>query len=636
MTAASPALLAALCLIALAVSSQPAQCFTFHASSSSTTSVSSRKSVAAAAAVGPISSSSHDEKHRSFAVSDSRPPPLSLSPYTASFLGRMHYRRSSLTSSSQTMMILRMTRNNNQNDDQSASSSSKNIKLFELENAFEDDGENVVGTKFFGGNTIKEELYVPEEEERALELQNVKDIEYKRFEDRNSFGDELAQRVGEAWQYAINQILYKDNTTKNDDDNKSVMAAWKEDDTLEWDSPFSLTTSSGSGRSTPLTDLATSKSFYNKLDVAILSANTVQTDSTISVLHVRWEIGLVWPNFWESRALLTGSSMITVSNDVGNNRIIVLKQMDKLDGGSPRDIVGALSGQLLPRFWDIYHIGMTPSAECSPRYDCPSSSAPLVSSQVSLLSKSSNIKKRKGIFSNYRLSHLPPRLVIEPSLIDTNGREARTAQVLPNHGFTTAIKTMGPNKEEFVPVCPIEISISKLEDSGKGSLIKWSIPVPPEFASNAVLPLPLIEDEEMDNEQIDEKNDALMNTSNDVPFKFSSSYASGRWNNPPPSPPQSLSVNYSLRSSRLVATLPYAGNPQDEEVTQLRRKLYQQVVEKDGYTPKLDPVTNRPIFFFWMNGAKACFTRGGGLGMAVYEWRGDWSKSNEVGIELEC
>ncbi len=536
------------------------------------------------------------------------------------------------------MMILRMTRNNNQNDDLSSSSttSSKTIKLFEVENAFEDDGENVVGTKFFGGSSIKEELYVPEEEERAVELQNVKDVEYKRFEDRNSFRDELAQRVGEVWQCAINQILYKDNTTKSDDDDGSVMPAWKEDATLEWDTPFSQKKNSGSGRSTPLTELADSKSFYNKLDVAILSANTLQTDSIISVLDVRWEIGLVWPNFWESRALLTGSSMITVSNDIGNNCIVVLKQVDKLDGGNPTDIVGALSGQLVPRFWDIYHIGMTPSAEFSPRYDRPSSSAPSVSSQSSLQSKSSNIEKKIGIFSNYRLSHLPPRLVIEPSLIDTNGREARTAQVLPNHGFTTAIKTMGPNKEEFVPVSPIEISISKLEDNGTGSLIKWSVPVPPEFASNAVLPLPLIEDDEMENEQIDGKSDALINTSSDVPSKFSSSYASGRWNNPPPSPPQSLSVNYSLRSSRLVATLPYAGNPQDEEVTQIRRKLYQQVVEKDGYVPKLDTVTNRPVFFFWMHGAKACFTRGGGLGMAVYEWRGDWSKSNEVGIELEC
>jgi hypothetical protein len=59
------------------------------------------------------------------------------------------------------------------------------------------------------------------------------------------------------------------------------------------------------------------------------------------------------------------------------------------------------------------------------------------------------------------------------------------------------------------------------------------------------------------------------------------------------------------------------------------------VVERDGYIPKLDPITKRPIFFFWMNDCKACFTWKGGLGMAVYEWRAKWSKSNEVGIELE-
>jgi hypothetical protein len=542
-------------------------------------------------------------------------------------------------------MTLRMTRNNKNDEmlniDKSPpiSSTSKNIKLFELDDAFEDDGTNVVGTKFFGGNSVKEELYVPEEEERALELQNVKDVEYKRFEDINSFGDALAQRVGMAWQIAINRILYneEDTTSTYNNGRDDNVDAWREDSTLKWETPFSQTKSSG-GRSTPLTELATSKSFYNKLDVAILSANTIQTDkSNNNVLNVRWEIGLVWPNFWESRALLTGSSMITISADDEKNCIVLLKQVDTLDGGNPTDIVGALSSQLTPRFWDIYHIGMTPSAEFSPRYDSlPSSTT--TTSPSSLLSKGSNKGKKKGVFSNYRLSYLPPRLVIEPSLVDTNGREARTAQVLPNHGFTTAIKTMGPNKEEFVPVSPIEVSISKLEDNnGGGSLIKWTVPVPPEFASNAVLPLPLIEDEVEINEGVAANDAAITTTNSDtIPSKFSSPYTSGRLNIPPPSPPKSLSVNYSLRSSRLVATLPYAGNPQDEEVTKLRRQLYQQVVENDGYTPKLDPVTNRPIFFFWMNGAKACFTRGGGLGMAVYEWRGDWSKSNEVGIELEC
>ena len=58
----------------------------------------------------------------------------------------------------------------NNNDNEPSTDSSKKVKFFELDDAFEDDGENVVGTKFFGGNTMKEELYIPEEEEMALEL----------------------------------------------------------------------------------------------------------------------------------------------------------------------------------------------------------------------------------------------------------------------------------------------------------------------------------------------------------------------------------------------------------------------------------------------------------------------------------
>jgi hypothetical protein len=56
-------------------------------------------------------------------------------------------------------------------------------------------------------------------------------------------------------------------------------------------------------------------------------------------------------------------------------------------------------------------------------------------------------------------------------------------------------------------------------------------------------------------------------------------------------------------------------------------------VVKDGLTPKLDPA-GRPQFFFWSNNVKNCYTETG-LGMAVYEYRGKWAKSNEVGIELE-
>ncbi|KAL3789311.1 hypothetical protein ACHAW5_010213 [Stephanodiscus triporus] len=186
--------------------------------------------------------------------------------------------------------------------------------------------------------------------------------------------------------------------------------------------------------------------------------------TTSARVEVRWDVGAAWPNPWESRIILTGVSVLDVREGEAGG-FVLLGQRDVLDGGD--DVVGALAPQLSPRFWDVYHVGMTPSAEA--------------------------------------------------------------AQALPNHAFTTAIKTMGPNKERFVPTSPVE----------------------------------------------------------------------------------------------------------DEEVARLRKRLYDEAVERDGRTPKLDPYTGRPMFFFWMNDAKACFTRDGGLGMAVYEWRAGWSESNEVGIELE-
>jgi hypothetical protein len=83
----------------------------------------------------------------------------------------------------------------------------------------------------------------------------------------------------------------------------------------------------------------------------------------------------------------------------------------------------------------------------------------------------------------------------------------------------------------------------------------------------------------------------------------------------------------------LVATVQFGGLPQDNEVTKIRKQLYDQII-KDGYTPKTDSSNGRPIFFYTMNSIKACATNEG-LGMAVYEWRPQFTKPNEIGIKLE-
>ena len=49
--------------------------------------------------------------------------------------------------------------------------------------------------------------------------------------------------------------------------------------------------------------------------------------------------------------------------------IIILSQTDSLDdtGKYGKDIVGALSSQLSPQFWDLYHIRMSPCEEVTQR-----------------------------------------------------------------------------------------------------------------------------------------------------------------------------------------------------------------------------------------------------------------------------
>lgn len=206
---------------------------------------------------------------------------------------------------------------------------------------------------------------------------------------------------------------------------------------------------------------------------------------------------------------------------------------------------------------------------------------------------------------------------------------------------------MGRKKEAFVPVSPIEVGIAKVAaEDGGGQRVTWSVPVPPEVASRAVLPLPAPEEEDAEDaedapgagtdgpEGLGAVAGPPLTVATDAPATFAPPV--GRSARPPPAPPTDLACGYALRPARLVATLPYGGSPQDAEVTDLRRRLYQEAVERDGFVPKLDPATGRPVFFFWMNDAKACFTRAGGLGMAVYEWRAKASRSNEVGLELEC
>lgn len=439
--------------------------------------------------------------------------------------------------------------------------------------------EEVYGAKFFGGSAQKEELFDETEEAKAGSSIITSDGTFDRFQDTSAFPDEEARALAQKLQMAINYAIYTDDATDNE---KQAYQTIYDSNSLQWESCF--TTKS---KNNPLEELSTGTDFYRRFDVAILAAQTMNSNSgndSIRQMKVQWEVSVVFPNVWEPRVLLSGSSATTV--DVSSNTIT--KQNDVLNDGT-NDVVGQISSQYKPRFWDLYHVGMTPNAELLPKFP----------------------NKSKPILGSYQLYDLPSRWAWKPTLADTSqvgaDRDDRLAEGIPNHAFTTAIRTTGPKTQRYVPTSPVQVNINrkkKNDETASYQEIEWTIYLPPEFLSTcSESGLPMV-DQEDDADDEDENHDEV------------------------------ISSKYAWEPRRLVATLPFGGSPQDLEVTKIRQQLYEKVVVKDGYKPKLDE-NGRPIFFFWQNDCKACFTSDGGLGMAVYDWRPKSAKGNEVGIELE-
>eukprot|EP00957_Ditylum_brightwellii_P131567 10034119-Ditylum_brightwellii.AAC.1 len=68
-------------------------------------------------------------------------------------------------------------------------------------------------------------------------------------------------------------------------------------------------------------------------------------------------------------------------------------------------------------------------------------------------------KASAGFLAPYELYKLPPYLYCATTL-PSSKCEYCEADVIPNHAFVTAIKTMGPNRQMYTPVSPIQVSIN--------------------------------------------------------------------------------------------------------------------------------------------------------------------------------
>lgn len=450
-------------------------------------------------------------------------------------------------------------------------SKEKTVTLLEGEDDPEDDEKpaGIGGAEFFGGNKQKEEFYDPVAEREAGKDIKLKETMYDRFAVSNDslFDNVEVAMMAQSLQRQFNRILYMDNKKLSRIVERNIKDANDEGimdvtfgQSFSWETVMTKTSEN------PIEELKAAKKFYEEVDLAIVGGKKISE----GVAELFWELSLVWPTFWSPRVVLTGTSTCTYAVDT----MIINKQVDTIFGADNAvSLLSQLRRQITPRFWDWYHIGMTPSAEQVPR----------------------EIVAKKGGMTVYQIS---PQLVTVPTLIETGTRENRNAQMVPNHAFTCIIRTMGAQKNNYVPTTPVEIQIGRNNKTNKDDirlLLSWYIPISTQFqAINENLALPSEE-------------------------------------NPEESGASSPTCKYEWRPLRQVATTKYGGNVQDPEITDIRKKLYEQVL-KEGFKPKLDQ-NGKPVFFFWKNDLKACYIEDG-LGMCVYDWRPKFAASNEVGIEL--
>jgi len=282
-------------------------------------------------------------------------------------------------------------------------------------------------------------------------------------------------------------------------------------------------------------------------------------------LQLSWIKSATWPLPWRPRIQILGKTQLKLKDGKINEVI------DAWDA----PLVPTVLPQLLPRFWDMYHFAASPVAEM-PAYKV--------------------VFKGKG----YEVRDYAPRVVIVGKRIDnTNSREARKAQVLPDFMFTDKISMTGKKPEEYYTTSPIEVLfqgklISNFNSTqNRINVIHWRIGTPTKFGQS-IEEFPNV-DGGVDIEQGEE-------------------------------------ICYEKDPWRRLAVMSFNGQNQDIGISEARNEL-QAKVRADGFKAKgLD--SGKLKFSFFQNDAKAGFKKTNALSLCMYEPR-PIHNGNQIVLELE-
>ena len=199
-----------------------------------------------------------------------------------------------------------------------------------------------------------------------------------------------------------------------------------------WENPFVSTTSD------LMDGLAQFSSFFAEPSITIFA---VSPTSEKNQVEIQYQLSFWYPMAWKPRIIIPARAIVTMNNDLSS--VIAVKENWEIS------MLTVFMKQLLPRFWDVWHVFCSPTPEYPPI----------------------NELKKVGKVS---FVELPQTVCMEVRWTGSAKYPGPPLLAAPSFSLFGALRTSKPRRDPFHTILPIEVQSGKFKDVKTGEDMKRS------------------------------------------------------------------------------------------------------------------------------------------------------------------
>ena len=199
-----------------------------------------------------------------------------------------------------------------------------------------------------------------------------------------------------------------------------------------WENPFVSTTSD------LMDGLAQFSSFFAEPSITIFNVSPTGKENQV---EIQYQLSFWYPMAWKPRIIIPARAIVTMSSDLSS--VIAVKENWEVS------MLTVFMKQLLPRFWDVWHVFCSPTPEYPPIND------------LQKVGKVSFVE-------------LPQTVCMEVRWTGSAKYPGPPLLAAPSFSLFGALRTSKPRRDPFHTVLPIEVQSGKFKDVQTGEDMKRS------------------------------------------------------------------------------------------------------------------------------------------------------------------